>query len=848
MYRFAHLLCFLLCLLISLPASSVQAATLTITSNADSGVGTLREAIATASSGDKIVFGNDMTIALSSGPLMVTTSITIDATGHVVVVDGSGISGVFQVNSSVIAAFTYLTIKNGRATSGGGIYNSGTLTLTNCTVSGNVALNAAGIFNYAGMLTLTYSTVSGNSNDPNGEGGGILNASGTVALINSTVSGNSGGLDGGGIFNDAGTLTLMNSTLSNNTASSQGGGIYSNIGFIGSVTVTNSTLSGNQTAGYGGGIFNYGPMALANTTLSGNFSSMGGAIYQDGGALTLINSTLADNTATLLGSAISNYTPYTTTNSIFSGDCAGFAGTDNGGNLESGISCGFSVATSKNNATLNLGPLMNNGGPTPTMLPSVGSMAIDAGIDSVCAAAPVRGLDQRGIPHPQGAHCDSGAVEVVVPQTLAVGIMGNGTVSAGAAPAPQSGGISNCTNAGGANCSAIYATGQSVVLTAVVPSGNNVTWGGACAAAGNATTATVTMSAAENCTATFALNIATTTLTSLSSTSTYGQPVTFIATMTMAASVNVQPTGTVAFLDGGSPIGTGTLTLGVATFTTNALSVGSHPITAQYGGDSNFLVSAPQPVSNTLTQAVNQASQTITFTSAPPPSPAVTDTYIVAATGGASGNPVTYSIDPNSTIGACTISGYIVSFTGTGNCIIDGNQAGNATYAAAPQATQTIVIGKSSSFVSLFTVINPSTYGQSVTFTAQILYYSDHGPQPAARTQTTSAIQANTPSLPVPTGTVTFTEGPIVLCNNVSVSSEAAYCPTSSLAVGNHTITAIYSGDSNFTSSTNTFVQVVSTSPTVVSASMFDRWAMILLGSLLSACVFWRLRRSDRPI
>lgn len=59
-----------------------------------------------------------------------------------------------------------------------------------------------------------------------------------------------------------------------------------------------------------------------------------------------------------------------------------------------------------------LGALGNHGGDTETMVPGAGSSAIDAGDDAVCAAAPVNGLDQRGVPRPQGAHCDIGAVEV----------------------------------------------------------------------------------------------------------------------------------------------------------------------------------------------------------------------------------------------------------------------------------------------------------------------------------------------------------------------------------------------------------------------------------------------------
>jgi hypothetical protein len=97
-------------------------------------------------------------------------------------------------------------------------------------------------------------------------------------------------------------------------------------------------------------------------------------------------------------------------------------------------------------------------------------------------------------------------------------------------------------------------------------------------------------------------------------------------------------------------------------------------------------------------------SQTITFTSAPPPSPGPGDTYRVAAQGGASGTPVTFTIDPPSTP-ICSITGATVTFTKAGSCVIDANQAGNDTYAAAAQAQQTI------------TVSRPPPGTQSISFT-----------------------------------------------------------------------------------------------------------------------------------
>jgi outer membrane protein OmpA-like peptidoglycan-associated protein len=82
----------------------------------------------------------------------------------------------------------------------------------------------------------------------------------------------------------------------------------------------------------------------------------------------------------------------------------------------------------------------------------------------------------------------------------------------------------------------------------------------------------------------------------------------------------------------------------------------------------------------------------ITFTNTPPTSPHVGDTYTVSATGGSSGNPVTFSVDSSSTSG-CTVNattGVVVLSAPAGTCVIDANQLGNAVSGAAAQARQSV--------------------------------------------------------------------------------------------------------------------------------------------------------------
>src|SRR5206468_3230030 len=99
--------------------------------------------------------------------------------------------------------------------------------------------------------------------------------------------------------------------------------------------------------------------------------------------------------------------------------------------------------------------------------------------------------------------------------------------------------------------------------------------------------------------------------------SVWGQSVIFTATVTGARPG--APPGVGAFPHGGTNIGQGTLTTSggttTASFSTSSLTVGSHTITASYGGDTTFTTS-----SGTLNQTVNKATSTTALASATNPS------------------------------------------------------------------------------------------------------------------------------------------------------------------------------------------------------------------------------------
>jgi hypothetical protein len=131
----------------------------------------------------------------------------------------------------------------------------------------------------------------------------------------------------------------------------------------------------------------------------------------------------------------------------------------------------------------------------------------------------------------------------------------------------------------------------------------------------------------------------------------------------------------------------GACSLGSDGVTVSFTGVGSCVIDADQAGNEDYLRASQQQQAVTI-----RMPQSIGFTSTAPSKPIIGDTYVVGATGGASGNAVIFSIDSSSTSGACSLrsDGITVSFTAVGSCVIDANQAGNDNYWAAPEQQQSM--------------------------------------------------------------------------------------------------------------------------------------------------------------
>lgn len=245
-----------------------------------------------------------------------------------------------------------------------------------------------------------------------------VGAGGVLTVVNTKLAGGHTARNGGVLLN-AGTLTLTRSVVRDAAAGMTGGGLYN----TGTATVTSSTFFADTAAGNGGAILNRGHLTVANSTTTGNKAASGGAIASSAGGVKLINATLSADAASkgarevTIGGGSVSFANTIVGHAVGTTNCA-FAKaathTDAGHNLDSGTSCKFGRNHhSLSHVSPGLGALANYGGPTPTLQLKAGSAAINAASNTVCKAAPINNLDQRGIKRITATDptCDIGAFE-----------------------------------------------------------------------------------------------------------------------------------------------------------------------------------------------------------------------------------------------------------------------------------------------------------------------------------------------------------------------------------------------------------------------------------------------------
>ena len=268
-----------------------------------------------------------------------------------------------------------------------------------------------------------------------------------------------------------------------------------------------------------------------------------------------------------------------------------------------------------------------------------------------------------------------------------------------------------------------------------------------------------------------------------------GDSVTFTAAVSPVAPATGTPTGTVSFLDGATSLGTQALANGQAEFATSTLTAGTHNITVSYSGDANFAAATSAAIAEVVNSANLSGASVVLSSSANPTAigQSVTFTAAVSPAAPATGTPtgtVTF-LDGTNPLGTQTLANgqaaLSTSALTAGSHSITAAYSGDTNFAAATSAalTQSVLSGAT---VTLTSSLNPASPGTSVTFTA--------------------AVSAAAPATGTPTGTVTFLDGKPTLGSQALTNGTATFS-TSTLKAGSDSITASYSGDTNFSSATS---------------------------------------------
>lgn len=393
-----------------LPVGRAAAAPFPVTSTADSGAGSLRQAIVAANSNpgpDTIPIEVTGTIGLGEPLPVIFDSVSIAGPGYELLEVQRQAEADFSVFvfSAASSSLSGLGVSNGQAELGGGILNVlGSLTLTGVRVWGNEAWVAGGENAVA-------------------EGGGIL-SEGPLTLRETVVVGNVSHAQGGA----SKTVAV-------------GGGVVA----LGALTVERSTIAGNvaeavggegTALAQGGGLLAAEPATIALSTISGNAAVAEEAPTEraEGGGLEVDEATLTGSTLTgnlvaaeeeAFGANLDAFDETVVRSTILAkpqgdaGSCGGLGISSGGFNLDEDGSCGFGQGTDLTGAA-GLDPVLRpNGGPTLTHALLEGSAAIDRGSSFGSA------VDQRGLPRPSdfpaignaegGDGSDIGAFELQVP-------------------------------------------------------------------------------------------------------------------------------------------------------------------------------------------------------------------------------------------------------------------------------------------------------------------------------------------------------------------------------------------------------------------------------------------------
>ena len=496
--------------------------------------------------------------------------------------------------------------------SGGGVYNTNPVTLTDCTISGNTATNGGGLYcNIVGRLALTDCTISGNRAT---DGGGLYCKRGaTTAITACTISGNTAGSSGGGIYVYSGQYGSANAALTDTIVSGNTGtgGSASDIGGNGAGSGTSGSYNLTGTGGSGG-------LTAADHNLL-NIADPALSALADNGGPTQTMALQTGSPAIGAGTAIAGVTTDQRGLAIDSPPDIGAYQTPPAHSTDLSFTGLSSPTVTYGTVSVTLSGALASGEQFPPDTESV-QVTLDGVSQSAALGAggeftttfDTRTLGAAGSPYTIGysyagdgtyaSASASGALTLsrATPLVRAIDVGGAYDGSAFGATATITGVVgSPSSDLEGVSSAFIYFAGSTV-------SGDPL--GGAPIDVGTYTVVasfpgSSDYSSTRSAPVTFVIEKGTTAVAISTSGSrvVFGQSVSLVAGVTAGG---VTPGGTVTFYDGTTLLGTVALGSGKATLTTSVLAVGSHSITAGYGGGADL----QGATSGTLTESVAMAA------------------------------------------------------------------------------------------------------------------------------------------------------------------------------------------------------------------------------------------------
>ena len=303
-----------------------------------------------------------------------------------------------------------------------------------------------------------------------------------------------------------------------------------------------------------------------------------------------------------------------------------------------------------------------------------------------------------------------------------------------------------------------------------------------------------------------------TTLAVSASTVMAGQPVILTATVTSATAT---PTGSVNFLDGTTLVGTAPLS-GSSTGSATAqfssmLAVGSHTLTAMYVGNGTLPASVSGAQTVTVTQATSSTLLMASPTSLPTAQPETLTATIVTGTTPVATGTVTF-FDGTTQVGAVTLTATATGGTATlqlpslavGAHAFTARYSGDANFVASASGVQNVTVTQITTTSSLAVALATLTVGQLETLTATV---------------------AGGTGTPAAGGTVAFVDGTTTLGSAALTATSTggtAQLTVATLSVGPHSIRAVYSGDTNYATSTSAAQSVAVTQATAATTLMLS--------------------------